>query len=195
MQRAPQALQSTLATLARLKYLIGEQLVQVGPVAPDLAASLASVAVAQSSFGQARYFFNWYRGESRAADHEFVIDSSWEPEIALLRFKEWSTWPHLVSVLWLIDEAVETLIDDWVQTDPDLSSAVAKVREEIAYTLVFSRDWVRLFVRQGAGLRRVVCIVQQVLGPALLQLLHEWGATGAEDYTSRYRGLIGGECA
>ncbi|PSR21653.1 MAG: hypothetical protein C7B45_10065 [Sulfobacillus acidophilus] len=195
MQQAPLALQPGLVTLARLKYLIGEQLVRVGPVAPDLGASLASVAIAQTSFGQARYFYNWHRGESRAADDEFVIDESWAREMGLLRFDERSTWPHLIAALWLVDEALNVLMDDWVRADQKLASALAKVREEIAQTLVFTKAWVRIFLQQGGGLRRVVLDVEQSLGRALQELLEELGSTSGENYVRQYRAVMGGDVA
>lgn len=193
MQSAPSTLKPALMTLARIKYLMGEQLVRVGPVAPDLATSLASVAVAQTNFGQARYFYNWHRGESRAADDEFAPDVHWEKEVQLLRFEAWPTWPHLIVVLWLVDEALATLVDEWATKDAAVSLALAKLREEVAQTLVFTREWVQIFVRQGHGLAQVVEMVQSTLGPALCDLLAEFGSTSGAYFTQRYHALTGGD--
>lgn len=194
MEQAPVRLRPALITLARLKYLIADQLVQVGPMAPDIATSLGSVAMAQTNFGHARYFYNWYRGESRAADAELIPDASWAREVALLRFDEWHTWPHLMSVLWLVDQAILTLVEDWVREAPSLAPALQKVREEVAHSLDFTDEWVTVFLREGAGLRRVVCGVHATLGPALERLLEEFGSTRAAGYADRYQAVTGGDC-
>jgi 1,2-phenylacetyl-CoA epoxidase catalytic subunit len=194
MEQAPVTLRPALTTLARLTYLTGEQLVRVGPVAPDLATSLTSVAIAQTNFGHARYFYNWHRGESRVADDELSIDASWEMEVTLLRFDDWSTWPHLISVLWLVDEAILTLVQEWILNDPALAPSLEKVREEVVHTLGFTREWVQLFLREGAGLQRVVCEVQTALGPALTALLEEFGSIHALEYAQHYQTITGGDC-
>ncbi len=194
MEQAPATVRPALITLARLKYLIGEQLVKVGPMAPDLATSLGSVAMAQTNLGHARYFYNWYRGEIRAADAELLPDASWAKEVALLGFAERDTWPHLIAVLWLVDQAILALVEDWVREDSGLGSALEKVREEIVHSLEFTDEWVRVLMREGAGLGRVVCGVQTTLGPALERLLEEFGSMNAAGYAARYQALTGGDC-
>jgi 1,2-phenylacetyl-CoA epoxidase catalytic subunit len=163
-------------------------------VAPDLAAAIASVAVAQTNYGQARYFYNWYTGESRAADTELKVDESWNKETTLLNFNKWATWPHLITVMWLVDEAILTLIHDWSREDPALKPNLEKVREELTQALPFTTEWVRIFLQDGRGVGRASAAVAAQLGPLLTQFLMNAGAMAyLPEFQDRWTRVVGGD--
>lgn len=174
MEKAPVALQPALITLARLKYLIGEQLVTVGPVAPDLIASLSSVAVAQSVMGQARFLYNWQAGESRAADEELAEASTWALETELLSFQAWPTWVHLITVMWMVDQAILVVLAEWIHEDPTLDGQLKKLRQELRQTLVFTSEWVGVFLNETPPIRDLVRELARHLAERLAPLIGSW---------------------
>lgn len=120
-----------------------------------------------------------------------TVDDTWAGEVALLRFDEWSTWPHLVTILWLVDEAIATLSQEWADTNPAVAPLLDKVREEVAHTLLFTREWVEIFIYQGPGLQGLVRSVAGALGPQLTRWLGEIGTTRAGHFDSHWQSTVG----
>lgn len=171
MERAPVRIRAILLMMAQVKYLIGDRLVAIGPVAPDLSASLASVAVAQAAYGHARFFYHWYSGESRSADDHLKQAGDWPEARELLGFSRWKTWVHLITVMWLVDTALMALLDTLGARDPEMARSVEKVSRETADTLLFTEDWVSLFLNDHPGVRQVVRDVAEALRPRLESLI------------------------
>lgn len=191
MDQAPTSMRDILLSLARLQYLLGEQLVAVGPVAPDLAASLSSVAVSQTTFGHARFFYNWRAGESRAADADLTAAGSWETERSLLPFSHWNTWVHLITALWAVDIAMSELVRQWTQYDQALAGALEKMSEELDSILLFTGDWVRIFISDTPGVRAAALQLLEELGPALSAHISRWEPEAARRAQKRWAELSG----
>lgn len=126
-----------LETIADNKFVLGDKLAEVGISAPELDASIASIALAQGELGQARHLYIW-SFDLQGIEREVVEQSG----KAFPMLHAIDNWISLIAGSYVINEAVNVLVQDLLDADkPGVRAKLSKLERELLEHITFSRGW------------------------------------------------------
>ncbi|GMA51361.1 hypothetical protein GCM10025857_27180 [Alicyclobacillus contaminans] len=132
---------NALEALADNKFVLGDQLVDVGISAPELASALAAVAMAQGELGHARHLYHWSH-ELQGISKEIRAESG--KALSVLRHHE--NWIELMVSLLAVNVAARVLLERLRQLNEAMVvSKTAKMLVEMAEHITFAGEWCRRF--------------------------------------------------
>jgi 1,2-phenylacetyl-CoA epoxidase catalytic subunit len=172
-----------MESLADNKFVLGDQLVEIGVSAPELQSALASVALAQAELGHARHLYNWV-GEWRGEEIEITEESGNSlPALALNR-----NWIDLMVSVLAVNTAAKLVIDEIRRGgDRAVVAKTSKMLVEIEEHRTFAREWCRRFASEDGAVPRVFCEARE----RLVGAIDEWlGAADKRLSTGRSLELV-----
>jgi len=129
-----------IETIADNKFIMGDHLVEIGVSGPNLEATLASIALAQSELGHARLLYNW----SYELKNEGVKGK--KPEIENQTGKAFPTtinvndWTSLIARLYTTNVASEIILDV-IAASSFTEKMIVKMIQEQKENLVYAESW------------------------------------------------------
>ncbi|CAM3809091.1 Phenylacetic acid catabolic protein [Alicyclobacillus pomorum] len=142
---------NVLEALADNKFVLGDQLVEVGISAPELQSALAAVAIAQGELGHARHLYHWSH-ELQGIDKDVAEESG--NSLPILQFHE--NWIELmVSVLGL-NVATKVVLDYLRQVGgAAVVQKTTKMLDEMDEHITFATEWCRRFRHETGAIPRL----------------------------------------
>jgi len=135
-----QAFTLVLESIADNKYVLGDQLVDIGMGAPTIEAATSAIAMAQGELGHARVLYNWVfelrggtgpkpeiRGQTGKA-FQFVHDAN--------------DWISLIAALYTVDVAHDLVLRNVLeQRRADVATRIHKLIKEQKEHILYSYGW------------------------------------------------------
>jgi 1,2-phenylacetyl-CoA epoxidase catalytic subunit len=135
-----QAFTVLLESIADNKYVLGDQLVDIGMGAPTIEAATSAIAMAQGELGHARVLYNWVfdlrggtgqkpeiRGQTGKA-FQFVMNCN--------------DWISLIAALYAVDVAQDLVLRNILeQRRSDVATRIHKLIKEQKEHILYSYGW------------------------------------------------------
>ncbi len=140
-----------LEDLADNKFVLRDQLVEIGVSAPELSSSLAAIAIAQGELGHARHLYNWTY-ELQGVSKEVKEESG----KSLPVLQENKNWIDLMVSVYTINLAAKVFLQYLreVGGEPILQKT-SKMMAELEEHLTFSAEWCCRFENEQGAIPRL----------------------------------------
>ncbi|UOF89294.1 phenylacetate-CoA oxygenase subunit PaaI [Fodinisporobacter ferrooxydans] len=140
-----------IEAIADNKFLLGDQLVEIGFSGPDLRASLAAIALAQSELGHARHLYNWSFALQNIDREVTEQTGNGFQQIAQI-----GNWVELMTWLYTVNVAAKIVLAALYESeDPDVAKRVPKMLRELDEPITFGREWCTVFTNESGSIPKV----------------------------------------
>ncbi|MBT2648568.1 phenylacetate-CoA oxygenase subunit PaaI [Bacillus sp. ISL-34] len=130
-----------IETIADNKFVLGDRLVEVGVSGPDLEATLAAIAMAQSELGHARLLYNWGTNlKSGKGSKKEVKEQTGKAFDSIVQIGEWI---QLIAGLYSMNTALNILINALTsqQKGSEIELQFNKLAREQLEHILYSKNW------------------------------------------------------
>lgn len=139
MSDGKQELIHLLETIADNKFVLGDKLVDIGISGPELEATHASIALAQSELGHARHLYNWAFELQGKGINKDIAEQSGKAFTTILEIKDWFS---LIANLFVFNQAVHFIIEKVLELKHfQVETRASKLLKELREPIVFARQW------------------------------------------------------
>ncbi|SEA21628.1 1,2-phenylacetyl-CoA epoxidase, catalytic subunit [Thalassobacillus cyri] len=148
------ALVELAETIADNKFIMGEQLVELGVSGPNLEASLASISMAQGDLGHARLLYRWsFEVQGKRAGK---VDVKEQTGKAFNQIVNASNWVELLAGLYVNNVAINLVMEELMKNKgEELNAQFAKMSNELTEHVMYAKNWcLQLLEDQGSIPRR-----------------------------------------
>lgn len=183
-----------LEELADNKFVLGDQLVEIGVSAPELSSALAAVAIAQGELGHARHLYNWTY-ELQGVSKEVKEESGKSLPI----LKDNKNWIDLMVSVYMVNLTAKVFLQYLreIGGEPVLQKT-SKMMAELEEHLTFSAEWCCRFENEPGAIprlyrsavKRIAVSFEQWLGKVETAL----AAGQSPDLTKRVQSDMGSRC-
>ncbi|MCM3168670.1 Phenylacetic acid catabolic protein [Peribacillus frigoritolerans] len=141
-----------IETIADNKFILGDRLVEVGVSGPDLEATLAAIAMAQSELGHARLLYNWGTNlKSGKGSKKEVKDQTGKAFGSIVQIGEWI---QLIAGLYSMNTALNILITALTshQKGSEIELQFNKLAREQLEHILYSKNWALKLLNDGGSI-------------------------------------------
>ncbi|MFD2924577.1 Phenylacetic acid catabolic protein [Halobacillus naozhouensis] len=146
---------SLAETIADNKFIMGEQLVEIGVSGPNLEASLASISMAQGELGHARLLYRWsYEVQGLRAGK---LDVKEQTGKAFDQIVNASNWVELIAGLYVNNVAIDLIMQELIKNKgKDLNAQFSKMANELNEHITYSKNWCKQLINDKGSIPRRV---------------------------------------
>ncbi|MGE7607360.1 Phenylacetic acid catabolic protein [Peribacillus frigoritolerans] len=141
-----------IETIADNKFILGDRLVEVGVSGPDLEATLAAIAMAQSELGHARLLYNWGTNlKSGKGSKKEVKEQTGKAFGSIVQIGEWI---QLIAGLYSMNTALNILITALTshQKGSEIELQFNKLAREQLEHILYSKNWALKLLNDGGSI-------------------------------------------
>ena len=141
-----------IETIADNKFILGDRLVEVGVSGPDLEATLAAIAMAQSELGHARLLYNWGTNlKSGKGSKKEVKEQTGKAFGSIVQIGEWI---QLIAGLYSMNTALNILINALIshQKGSEIELQFNKLAREQLEHILYSKNWAIKLLYDGCSI-------------------------------------------
>jgi 1,2-phenylacetyl-CoA epoxidase catalytic subunit len=141
-----------IETIADNKFILGDRLVEVGVSGPDLEATLAAIAMAQSELGHARLLYTWGTNlKSGKGRKKEVKEQTGKAFGSIVQIGEWI---QLIAGLYSMNTALNILITALTshQKGNEIELQFNKLAREQLEHILYSKNWALKLLNDGGSI-------------------------------------------
>jgi len=131
-----------LETIADNKFVMGDQLIEVGVSGPNLEATLSAVAIAQSELGHARLLYNWVYDLKNGFKKGKKPDIKAQTGKAFSKAVKTDDWISLITSLYATDVTADVVLHAIADSPvAEKMPSVKKLFGEQMEHIIYARSW------------------------------------------------------
>jgi ring-1,2-phenylacetyl-CoA epoxidase subunit PaaC len=138
-------LRKIVETMADNKFELGDRLAKIGISAPNIEASLSSIALAQGELGHARLLYNW--AFDLSGQNQDKTDVKHQTGKAFASITQIRDWISLISTLHVVNLCSKVVLQSIYQSNPKgTGSRIHKLLIEQQEYMLYSEGWMYMLL-------------------------------------------------